>query len=276
VSSPRPFRIGASGVVGDRYGSAGPNVVLLHAGVCDRRSWSRVSETLSMRATVIAYDRRGFGDSPPASDPFSHVEDLVALLDETTQGPLWLVGSSMGGGLALDAALGHPFRVAGLVLLAPGVRGAPDVEVDELTMGLIDAIEAAEDREDLEEVNRLETSLWLDGPAGPPGRVNGPARDLALAMNRIVLTNGISSDAGESDIDTWSRLGEVAVPTTIACGALDLPECLAVCEGLGERLPGARRVTLPSVAHLPYLEDPGMIADLIESAVFGAGSDDPH
>ncbi len=49
-------------------------------------------------------------------------DDALALIDRLTEGPLILVGSSMGGWIALLAALARPERVAGLV----GVAAAPD------------------------------------------------------------------------------------------------------------------------------------------------------
>jgi pimeloyl-ACP methyl ester carboxylesterase len=58
-------------------------------------------------------------------------------------GPCWLVGSSQGGKIALDFTLLLPDRVAGLVLLAPAVSGAPDPEqADPDTERLSDLIDA--------------------------------------------------------------------------------------------------------------------------------------
>ncbi len=258
-------------LVGDRW--EGPpqtsqSVVLLHAAVCDRRSWAHVVPSLRPLATVVTYDRRGFGDTPPAAGVFSHLEDLRAVLEATTTGPAWLVGSSMGGGLALDAALSAPDRVAGLVLLAPGVSGAPPPDrLDPATRLLSDALDRAAQAQDLDLVNRLEIQAWLDGPAAAPGRVGGSARELALAMNAVVLRNAVGEDAGRSGVDAWSRLEQVAVPTTITCGDLDVPYLLEHTDVLARRIPGARRAGLPGTAHLPYLERPDLVADLIAEAM---------
>jgi pimeloyl-ACP methyl ester carboxylesterase len=67
----------------DRLRADGPRVVLLHAGVADRRAWRDVAPALHARgADVLAYDRRGFGETPAAQDAFRHVDDLLDLLDE--------------------------------------------------------------------------------------------------------------------------------------------------------------------------------------------------
>ena len=203
-----PVEIAAGGatLAGDRWHGAGATIVLLHAGVCDRRCWREVGARLGAAGRdVVAYDRRGFGDVPPADGPFRHVDDLLAVLDAVSpDAPAWLVGSSMGGQVALDAALEAPERVAGLVLLAPAVSGDPELDEEAYnaaTDGLAGAIDAAWTAGEQEACNRLEVRLWLDGPAGPEGRVSGPPRELALDMNRIVIANG------EPDADgaQWTR-----------------------------------------------------------------------
>src|SRR5260370_31481720 len=103
-------------VVGERWPGDGQVVVLLHEGVSDRRGWREVAQCLAPRVTAVAYDRRGYGESAVSTAPFTHVEDLLAVLDRQEAGRAWLAGASAGGGLALDAALLAPGRVAGLVL----------------------------------------------------------------------------------------------------------------------------------------------------------------
>ena len=261
-------------LVADRWPGAGAAIALLHAGACDRRCWREVGARLGAAGRdVVAYDRRGYGEVPPAAGAFRHVDDLIAVLDAVSpDAPAWLVGSSMGGGVALDAALEAPERVAGLVLLAPAVSGDPQPDEDAYiaaTGGLAEAIDAAWTAGDVETCNRLEVHLWLDGPAGPEGRVSGPARDLALDMNRIVISNDrIAADGepgadGASGLDAASRVHEIASPAVVVCGELDVSIKARRCAELVDALPNATYRSLPGRAHLPYLEAPDEIAALL-------------
>ena len=253
-------------LAGERWDGEGTPLVLLHAGVADRRSWHAVAERLT--APAIAYDRRGFGRTPPSPEPFTHLEDLVAVLDATVDGPAWLVGNSMGGALALEAALTVPERIAGLVLIAPAVSGQPEPEtLDPDTTGIAAQLEAAGD--DIEEQLRLEAWLWLDGPAGPEGRVGGTARALALEMNERVLRNAVPEDAGEGDVDAWSRLEEIDMPVTVMWGDRDVPFGIETCRAIAARVPGARTHVLPGAAHLPSLEQPAELAAAIQASTSG-------
>jgi pimeloyl-ACP methyl ester carboxylesterase len=258
----------------ERWPGDGPTVILLHAGICDLRSWRATAELLAP-LTVVAYDRRGFGSSPGPDGEFRHVDDLHRVLDAVSPNdPAVLVGSSMGGGVALDLAVSAPDRVSALVLLAPAVSGAPDVEeVDADTQRLGDLLDKAMDGGDNDEVNRLEMWLWLDGPTAPEGRVGGAARALALEMNAALLSRGESEHGGASGIDAWQSLEEVRVPTTVSCGDLDLPFFLDRCREIARRVPNADYTPLPGMAHLPYLEDPQQVARLLTRAVARASDD---
>jgi pimeloyl-ACP methyl ester carboxylesterase len=251
-----------------------PDLVLLHSGVTDRRSWYETADRLSPGYSLVAYDRRGFGQSLASSEAFSHVRDLGSLLDALHLDQVWLVGSSVGGRVAVDATLTYPERVAGLVLLAPAISGSPDLEsLDPQTERLGALVEAAMEAGKLDEANRFEAWLWLDGPAGPEGRISGPVRELFLEMNAIALESEAESaeDSSKSDRDAWSRLPEITVPVTVAWGELDVPVLNERCQKIVDRLPNATGRKLPQVAHLPYLEDPDLSAEVIRHAVASGG-----
>lgn len=272
----RPFPVvtGGARLAGERWEGPGdgPAVLLLHPGVADRRCWREVAEGLEGRATLLAYDRRGCGASEPPSSRFSHLDDLVAVMTAVSEGPLWLVGSSAGGGLALDAALLHPARVAGMVLFAPAVTGAPPPLLDPASRRLDRLREAASASGALEEVNRLDLWLWLDGPRQPEGRVAGPPRQLAREMNATILRSLRPELVDRRATGAWSRLGEVSAPTTVACGDLDVPALCERAKELAGRLPGAHHEILPGMAHLPFLERPAAVVDVITRALKAAGT----
>jgi pimeloyl-ACP methyl ester carboxylesterase len=193
-------------------------------------------------------------------------------------GSAWLIGSSMGGGIALDAALTWPGRFAGLVVLAPPISGEPeddDAGLDPVSEQLFGELQAAYRADDVTAANRWHTRIWLDGPLQPEGRVGGEARRLALEMNEIILRNELAegalpeSESGGSGVDAWHRLAELALPVTVACGEFDVPHLLAQCRWLAGQLPQARLQWLTGTAHLPYLDQPGQVADVIRETLAG-------
>jgi pimeloyl-ACP methyl ester carboxylesterase len=235
----------------------GPPVLLLHAGVTDRRAWRRLVDDLTPRHRTVAYDRRGYGETTYEAEPHDPVGDALAVLDHAgVDGPVAVVGASMGGRLAIDLTLDHPERVDRLVLIGSGCHGAPDRtpgEYPESYREIAHAIDLAEAAEDWDEVNALEAWLWLDGPSARDGRVGGAARELFLDMNGRALRAAPVGDPVDRP-SAWDRLGEIAVPTLVLIGDLDLEDVADTAEGLAERIPGAELEWLEETAHLPHLE----------------------
>ena len=256
------IRSGRAGLAAEQTGE-GPTLVLLHAGVADRRSWRAVADARAERWRVVAYDRRGFGDTSYESEPFSNVDDLMAVLDAIGAEDAVLVGSSQGGLIALDAALAAPERVRGLVLVAPAVSGAELVVEDpEEVLDLANAIDEADGRGDLDAVNRLEAHYWLDGPLSSEGRVTGAARDLFLDMNGRALRAPSPGDERPGD-PAWPRLEQVTAPTLVLTCELDEPSGTAIAAAAARRIPGAQLAELPDVAHVPQLEHPALLIEAI-------------
>jgi pimeloyl-ACP methyl ester carboxylesterase len=244
--------------------ASGSDVLLLHAGVNDRRSWHHVVERLSPRHRCVAFDMRGFGEtSYERESGWSPVSDAVAVLDAAGVERAVVVGCSIGGEVAVDLALACPARVAGLALIGAAVRGAPYPEVTEGPTAELDGlIEAADAAGDDDEVERLEAWLWLDGPSAEEGRVGGSARELFLDMNGRAHRAEDPGDQAEMS-PAWNRLREITVPTLVLVGRLDADEIRAVDEQAAALIPGARLRWLDGVAHVPHLEgDPATLDEI--------------
>jgi pimeloyl-ACP methyl ester carboxylesterase len=244
--------------------AGGADVLLIHAGVNDRRSWHHVVERLSPRHRCVAFDMRGFGETTyERENSWSPVSDALAVLDAAGVEQAVVVACSIGAEVAVDLALACPSRVAGLALIGAAVRGAPDPEVAEGPTAELDAlIGAADAAGDVAEVERLEAWLWLDGPSAEEGRVGGSARELFLDMNGRAHR---AEDPGEqAEIPpAWNRLREITAPTLMLVGRLDVDEIRAVDELAAALIPGARLRWLDGVAHVPHLEgDPATLAEI--------------
>lgn len=123
------FRLGA----GD---TAAPLVLAVHGITSTSRSWLAVARALDGRASLIAVDLRGRGDSAGLPAPFgldAHVADLVAVLDRFGLDRAVVVGHSLGAYIAARLATAHPERVERLVLVDGGltIPGTEDVDPDE-------------------------------------------------------------------------------------------------------------------------------------------------
>jgi pimeloyl-ACP methyl ester carboxylesterase len=244
--------------------AGGTDVLLIHAAVNDRRGWHHVVERLAPRHRCVAYDMRGYGETRyDREDGWSPIADAIAVLDAAGVRQAAVVASSMGGQDAIDLALAHPNRVAQLVLIGTAVRGAPYPELDEGPTAELNAlIESAAAAGDLDEVNRLETWMWLDGPAAEEGRVGGSARELFLEMNGRALRASSPGTIGQIP-PAWPRLGEITTPTLMMIGRLDAEDIQAINPPAAEMIPTARLVWLDGVAHVPHLEgDPTTLDEI--------------
>lgn len=92
----------------------------LHGLVDDLSIWDRLLRGLEKRGTVVRYDQRGHGGAGSPPGPYQREDlaaDAIVVLDQLGIDRAILVGHSMGGVMAMTAALNHPDRVAGLVLI---------------------------------------------------------------------------------------------------------------------------------------------------------------
>ncbi len=107
-----------------RWGRGETVVLAPHGITANRTSWALVADELGDDVTLLAPDLRGRGDSAALPGPFgmaAHARDLIAVLDHVGGDRALVAGHSMGGFVAVRAALDHGDRLTGLVLVDGGL-----------------------------------------------------------------------------------------------------------------------------------------------------------
>lgn len=103
----------------------GDPLILVHGLADDHRAWRRTLPDLMLHHRVVLYDLRGHGESSLGNPDGTLAQlgaDLVALLDALEIERAHVAGFSLGGTIAMRAAIDHPERVRGLALVATSSR----------------------------------------------------------------------------------------------------------------------------------------------------------
>lgn len=230
-------------------------VLLLHAGIADRRMWAPQVEALEAAGhRVLAPDLPGFGDAaltPPTVD-------YVAFASGQLDGPAAVVGCSFGGRVALELAAAKPELVDKLVLVAPGLAATEWSK--EAQAGFAEE-EALIERGDLPGAGEQQARMWLAQDATDDVRALTAAMTVRSYDQQLAFEDEVRSVWPEPSAET--RVAEIDVPTLVVIGDADLPELRAVAERLARELPDARLATIDGAGHLPSLERPGELNRLL-------------
>lgn len=189
--------------------------------------------------TVAALDLNGHGRSParPGEALATYVEDVLAVL-EALEVPVVLAGHSLGGAVALQAALARPRHLVGLALIDTGAR----LRVLPRLLQLIE--------EDFE--GALDFLLGLLFHRAAPELVRRAREQMARNGQATLLRDFRACDR----FDVMERLGEIVLPTLVCVGEHDQMTPLKYARFLQERLAKAELVVIPEAGHMPMLEQP--------------------
>ncbi|MBO0827113.1 MAG: alpha/beta fold hydrolase [Streptosporangiales bacterium] len=228
----------------------GPDVLLSHGVIENSSSWDDVVARLAERFRVTCYDARGRGGSGGGDTPFGFAElaeDVEALARHLGLVKFVHVGHSMGGRVALEHAVRHPRRLAGLVVAsaraeAPSAAGRSRLEA------LIESVRA--------EGSGAGVDMWTS----PADDYYARAREISEANPVPGTTRALATLVA---MDSFvPRLGSVDVPVLVVAGDRDV-DYLHSAEVMAERIPVSSLRVLPGVGHFPNLQCPAAFADQV-------------
>ena len=225
----------------------GQPVVFLHFGLGGWRVFEPELRALADRFRCVAYDRRFVGRTEAPAEPYSDVEDVIALLDALGIEQAALVGLSGGGKLALDVAFAHPERVLALVHIAAPVTGVPWAEeLEELYAG----------------ADTPEQEMAVDFQVWAPLGVDDLIRELRQEVHA-------DPEEAVSAKSPPVELEEVRVPTLVIVAKHDPASLQNAGREAARRIPGARLLEVDS-DHYVTLREPellaGVLSDFLASA----------
>ena len=233
------------GIAFDVQGS-GPPIVLLTGSNLDRRMWTREAEWLSKTNTVVRYDLRAHGESDTATREFTHLGDLIELLDTLKIEKATLIGLSAGSAIALEAALDHPTRVERIVLAGPAIPGFVAKTPVPFPQELMPAIQSREWRKVSEIL--LTTPVFATSPQS-----EALVRQMVFENERLWTVDRALMK--QSPQPASGRLESVRVPTLVLIGDKDVSQ-QEHAEALAARVPGARIVRIAGGGHILNLTSP--------------------
>lgn len=241
-----------------------PTIVFANSLGTDFRIWDDVVACLSGRFRLICYDKRGHGLSDVTPAPYKlddHVADLSALLDVLNIEKFVLCGLSVGGQIAQALAARQPDRVQALVLMDTAHKiGTPAMwqeRMDALADGGIAAIS-----------DKIMERWFSKG-----FRVDRPA-DFSMYHNMLVRTPfdgyaGTCAALRATDLTESTR--SLSLPVQVICGDEDGSTPPDLVKSMADLIPGARFALVEKAGHLPCIEHPAIVADIIETFLREAG-----
>jgi pimeloyl-ACP methyl ester carboxylesterase len=157
-----------------------------------------------------------------------------------------VAGHSLGGAVAITAALEHPELFSRLLLIGTGARLR-------VVPAVIEALKT-----DFDEVMRNMRQFSF-GPGASPEAIK-TAEDMMRRNGReTMLEDFLACDA----FDAMARLGEIRIPALAVCGEADMLTPPKYSRFLAERAPNCRLVTIPEAGHMVMLEAPAALAEII-------------
>lgn len=238
---------------------ADPAILLIHGATASMYAWAdEFCQRLANDGRfVIRYDHRDTGRSvsyQPGAPGYGFadlVADAIGLLDHFGISRAHLVGTSMGGGMAMLAALAYPARVASLTLIGTSPGGDDLPPMSEAFLAHVSGAGQPDWSDQEAVIDHI--MAFLRVVSGGSGHLDEaemrPLIGLDVDRTRNVAANQINHFVMETGEPIRPRLGEIGAPALIIHGDKDPVFPLGHAEAMQREIPGAELLVLAGTGH---------------------------
>lgn len=230
----------------------GDAVVLMHAHGWSQQFWAPQVEEYSQKYRVVAASCRGHGDSEKPHTPYSiegFADDHLELCDQLGIERAHLIGTSMGGCLAMIMALKRPQFVRSMVLIGTWASADPTFhKYHHETIALLDQPDGLEVYAK-RRIPIIYSQSFID--RRPEFIASEHGRVTSLDPKAIQLTS-----AAFLDYDIVNDISAITAPTLVLVGGDDRLDPPHLSHEIRERIKGSTFLEIGGSGHLPSLELP--------------------
>lgn len=246
----------------------GTPVVLLHGFPFDHRIWEEQLNEVSKVARVLAPDLPGFGrsatlgDTEPTMDDYA--EQVFLWANELGLGKFALVGHSMGGYIAFAFVRHHADMLSGLGLICT----RPGSDSEQARRNRYTQIEETWQRGPQVVTDAMLPKLFSQETKDKKPLLIDRTRSIMLAQETAGIVSALRAMAERPD--STSILGGIQVPTLVVSGADDVIIPQQDVDLMAAQIPGARQERIQGAAHMPMMERPDKLNDMLCDLARGA------
>jgi pimeloyl-ACP methyl ester carboxylesterase len=250
----------------------GENILLIPGLGLDHNYYRLAIPTLSKTMRVIAVDPRGIGQSSKPKQEYSvesWADDFALLVKSFGKGSMHILGTSLGGAMALALAVRAPEVVKSLIVVgAFSELDRAAVLNFNLRARLIERLGMSDEVADYMGLWTM-TREFVNSDVGysqmkaNQAIIKQNSSELYLAFVRSVLAWGRDLPGQENEPKFTSQLLKIKAPTLVVGSGNDQLIPLALSEKIAQNIPGAKLHVMPDGGHIPFIEKPDEVARIV-------------
>jgi pimeloyl-ACP methyl ester carboxylesterase len=235
---------------------------------------------LARRMQVLAVDPRGIGRSTKSPPPYSvesWADDFAGMIDKLGFGPIHVLGSSLGGAIALALAQRHPDRLKSLTVVGGFSELDRATELNfRLRLKLIEKLGMSDEVADYMGLWTL-TRKFINSDAGyavmraNQANIRTNSAESYSAFVEALLRWGRCQPGQDQEPKFTSLLSSIKLPTLVVTSDNDhlIPKELS--DLIAARISGAKLAVMPGAGHIPFMEQPENVVRIVLDFIEGLG-----